>query len=89
MGIVGSNGSGKTTFLQLVCGILSPTKGSLSVKGRIAGLLELGAGFNPEFTGRENVFMNGAVMGLSRRQIEAVYGESKSSPISGNSSTSR
>ncbi len=75
LGIVGSNGSGKTTFLQLVCGILSPTKGSLSVKGRIAGLLELGAGFNPEFTGRENVFMNGAVMGLSRREIEAVYGE--------------
>ncbi len=73
LGIVGSNGSGKTTFLQLVCGILSPTKGCLQVNGRIAGLLELGAGFNPEFTGRENVFMNGAVMGLSRREIEAVY----------------
>jgi len=73
VGIIGSNGSGKSTLLQLICGILNPTKGEISVNGRVAALLELGAGFNPEFTGRENVYMNAAIMGLSRAEIDARY----------------
>ncbi len=66
VGIIGANGSGKSTLLQMICGILNPSTGSLEIDGRIAALLELGAGFNPEFTGRENVLMNAAIMGLSR-----------------------
>ena len=66
LGIVGPNGCGKSTLLQIVCGILQPTPGRVVTRGRIAALLELGAGFNPEFTGRENVFLNGEIMGLSR-----------------------
>jgi len=70
LGIVGPNGCGKSTLLQIVCGILQPTVGRVVTRGRIAALLELGAGFNPEFTGRENVFLNGEIMGLSRGAIE-------------------
>ena len=70
LGLVGPNGCGKSTLLQIVSGILEPTTGRVVTRGRIAALLELGAGFNPEFTGRENVFLNGEIMGLSRVQIE-------------------
>jgi ABC-type polysaccharide/polyol phosphate transport system ATPase subunit len=70
LGLVGPNGCGKSTLLQIVCGILQPTLGRVVARGRIAALLELGAGFNPEFTGRENVFLNGEIMGLTRAEIE-------------------
>jgi lipopolysaccharide transport system ATP-binding protein len=70
VGIMGANGSGKSTLLQLIAGILTPTEGKLSVRGRVAALLELGAGFNPEFTGRENVYMNAAILGFSAKEIE-------------------
>lgn len=73
VGIIGSNGSGKSTLLQILCGTLTPTEGELGVSGQIAALLELGAGFNPEFTGRENVYMSAAIMGISRAEIESRY----------------
>jgi lipopolysaccharide transport system ATP-binding protein len=73
VGIIGRNGSGKSTLLQMICGTLNPTHGNLETKGRIAALLELGSGFNPDFTGRENVFLNAAVLGLERGEIEACF----------------
>ena len=73
VGIIGRNGSGKSTLLQLVCGTLTPSSGQVVAKGRVAGLLELGAGFNPEFTGRENVYLNGAIMGLTTAEVDARY----------------
>jgi len=69
-GIIGVNGAGKSTFLQLVCGTMTPTSGQLQVNGRIAGLLELGSGFDQELSGRENVFINAAILGLTTAQIE-------------------
>ncbi len=70
VGIIGKNGSGKSTLLQMICGTLSPTHGRVQTRGRIAALLELGSGFNPEFTGRENVYLNASVLGLSQEEID-------------------
>jgi lipopolysaccharide transport system ATP-binding protein len=71
--IVGENGSGKSTTLQLIAGILQPTSGSIAVHGRVSALLELGAGFNPEFTGRDNVYLNASILGLSKSEIDRRY----------------
>lgn len=75
VGIIGRNGAGKSTLLQMICGTLTPTEGEIRVHGRIAALLELGAGFNPEFTGRDNVYLNGAVLGFTREQVDSRFQE--------------
>lgn len=75
VGIIGSNGSGKSTLLQMLCGTLNPTSGEINVRGRVAALLELGAGFNPEFTGKENVYLNAAILGLSLEEIDDAYAD--------------
>lgn len=71
LGIIGRNGSGKSTLLQLIAGTLSPTEGSIRVRGRIAALLELGSGFNPDFTGRENVYLNASILGLTSEDVRS------------------
>lgn len=73
VGIIGRNGAGKSTLLQLLCGTLTPSSGAVTVHGRIAALLELGAGFNPEFTGRDNVYLNASILGLSHAEIDARF----------------
>lgn len=75
IGVVGRNGSGKSTLLQLICGTLTPTTGEILVNGRVAALLELGAGFNPEFSGRENIYVSAAISGMSRAEIEERFDE--------------
>jgi len=75
VGIIGRNGSGKSTLLQMICGTLAPSTGSVHTRGRVAALLELGSGFNPEFTGRENVYLNASVLGLSRQQTDERFAD--------------
>lgn len=75
VGIVGRNGSGKSTLLQLICGTLSPTQGLVETNGRIAALLELGSGFNPEFSGRENVYLNGSVLGIDKERMDEKFAD--------------
>ncbi|NUR74712.1 MAG: ATP-binding cassette domain-containing protein, partial [Thermoleophilia bacterium] len=75
VGLVGRNGSGKTTLLRVISGIIKPTTGRIEAGGRIASLLELGAGFHPDFSGRENVYLNGSIHGLSRARVREVMDE--------------
>ena len=75
VGILGRNGSGKSTLLQMICGTLTPSHGRIQSQERVAALLELGSGFNPEFTGRENVYMNAAILGLSNGEISERFSD--------------
>ncbi|HDR9000267.1 TPA: ATP-binding cassette domain-containing protein, partial [Burkholderia vietnamiensis] len=73
VGILGRNGSGKSTLLQIICGTLAPTHGDIAVRGKVAALLELGSGFDVEYTGRENIYLNAQLYGLTRQQIDERY----------------
>ena len=73
VGILGRNGSGKSTLLKCVCGVLQPTSGEVMVRGKLAGLLELGAGFQPDLTGRENIYLNGTILGMTRQEIDKKF----------------
>ena len=71
LGIIGSNGAGKSTLLKIISRITAPTEGEIAIRGRVSSLLEIGTGFNPELTGRENIYLNGAIMGLTQAQIRS------------------
>ena len=73
LGILGRNGSGKSTLLKCICGVLQPTKGEVAVRGKLAGLLELGAGFQQDLTGRENIYLNGSLLGMSKREVDRAF----------------
>lgn len=73
IGLIGFNGCGKSTMLKLISGVLTPDEGTVRYRGRMAGLIEVGAGFHPDLTGRENVFLNGAILGMEKHEIEAVF----------------
>jgi ABC-2 type transport system ATP-binding protein len=73
VGILGRNGSGKSTLLKCICGVLQPTQGEVAVRGKLAGLLELGAGFQQDLTGRENIYLNGSLLGMSKREVDKVF----------------
>ncbi len=75
VGVIGTNGSGKSTLLQIITSTLTPTSGNINVRGRVSALLELGAGFNPEFSGHENIYLNGSILGLDKQQMDACYDE--------------
>lgn len=75
LGVIGQNGCGKSTLMKLTTGIIVPTAGSISVRGRVSPLIELGAGFHPDFTGRENVFLNGSILGMTNREIQERFDE--------------
>ena len=74
-GIVGRNGSGKSTLLKILAGIYQPTSGNIKIQGRLVPFIELGVGFNPELSGRDNVYLNGSMMGFSKKEITAMYGD--------------
>src|SRR6478672_10140663 len=75
MGIIGPNGSGKSTTLKLLSGILRPDRGTYDVKGRLSALIEVGAGFHPDLTGRENVFLNGSILGMTRKEVQSKFND--------------